>query len=57
MAGQTIVRRASLLMTIDAESHVVINDAFGDRHLRHVAVACRAVYPRPHMRRMVEPHM
>src|SRR5262249_27962552 len=43
VAREAIVRRAFLAMTGHAKAHVVIDDALGDRLIREVAVACRAI--------------
>src|SRR5437016_6289143 len=57
MTDQAVVRRALLLVAIDAESHGVIDDALGHRHLRQIAVAVRAFDLRANVRRMIEPNM
>ena len=54
MAGQAVVGRALLLMTIDAKTHSVVHDTLSDRHLRQIAVAGRAFHLRADMRRMIE---
>src|SRR5438128_736497 len=54
MTRQTIVRRVLLLVAVHAESHGVIDDALGDRHVRHVAVARGAVHLRADVRRVIE---
>ncbi len=57
MTSQAVDRRALLLVTVKAESHRVIDDALGYRHLREIAVAVRTVDLRPDVRRMIEPHV
>src|SRR5437762_1925468 len=57
MTRQAIVRRPLLLVTIDAKTHRVIDDALGDRHLRQVPMTRGAIHLRANMRRMVESQM
>ena len=57
MAGQTIVRRAFLFMTIDAEAHRVVHYALRDRHRSQVAVTGRAIHSSAHVRRVIEAHV
>ena len=57
MAGQAIVGRAFLLMTIDAKLHRVIDHTLGDSHLSQIAVTRCAIDIRANMRRMIETHV
>jgi len=54
MTGHAVVGRALLFMATDAEAHGVVYDALGDRHLREIAVAGRAINLRADMRSVVE---
>ena len=54
MTGHAVVGRALLFMATDAEAHVVVHDALGDRHLRQITVAGRAVHLRAYMRSVVK---
>ena len=57
MTGQAVVRRASLLMTIDTKTHGVIDDAQRNRHLCKISMTSDAIHLRADVRRMVETHV
>jgi hypothetical protein len=57
MAGQAVVRRAFLLVTIDTKVHGVIDNALCNRHLCEITMTHTAVDARENMWRMVEPDM
>src|SRR5215831_16852263 len=57
MARHALVWRFLRDMARDAESHRQIDVAFGDRLLRDVAVAARAVDAGANVGRVIEPHV
>ena len=44
-------------MTIDAKAHRVVDDAFGDSHLREISMTRCALHACADMRRVIEPHV
>src|SRR5436309_320733 len=57
MTRQAVVRYLPGSMTVDAETHVHIDDTLGDGLLRDVAVTCRTLDARANVRRVVELHV
>lgn len=57
VAGLAVVGDCPLLVTVHAEAHRVVHDAFGDAHLGDIAMTCLAFHLRANVRGMVEAHM
>ena len=57
MTSQAVIRRPFLFMTLDAEAHRMIDDAFGDSHLLEIAMAIGTVDRRFDVRRVIESHV
>src|SRR6185503_8118889 len=54
MTRDALVRSAFLFVTIDAETHLVVHDAFRHRHLGEVAMTSFAIHPGSNVRRVIE---
>src|SRR5262245_32716494 len=57
VAGEAIVRRASLFVTVDTKAHRVIDHALGDDHLRQIPMTRGTVDTRAKMGCVVETHV
>ena len=57
MAGQAVDRRPPLLVTIEAETHRVVDDALCNGHLPDVAVTRHTFHTGPDVRSMIESHV
>jgi hypothetical protein len=44
-------------VTIDAKAHRLVDDAFGDRHLREISMTRSALHACADVRRVIEPHV
>ena len=54
VAGEAVVGSASLLVTVDAKAHSVIDHTLGNRHLRKIPMTRRAFDTRAKMRCVIE---